>query len=88
MIPEEEVLIASKMAHSIYTLDPYDFVSKGFIGGIWCHGIQRIRSKLLPAGETKRFSTTTIKPEVEVGIATKMAYSTYALDPYELVRKG
>ena len=88
MIPEEEVLIAFKMAHSTCTLDPYEFVSRGLKGGIWYSGLQRIRTELLPAGQTKRFSTSTIIPEVEVGIASKMAQSTYALDPYELVWKG
>ena len=36
----------------------------------------------------KRFSTWAMIPEVEVGIAYKMAQNTYALDPYELVWKG
>ena len=88
MIPQAEVLIAFKMALSTCTLDPYEFVSRGLKGGIWYSGLQRIRTELLPAGQTKRFSTSTIIPEVEVGIAYKMAHSTYALDPYELVRKG
>ena len=33
MIPEEEVLIAFKIVKNTYTLDPYDFVSKGLKGG-------------------------------------------------------
>ena len=50
--------------------------------------IQRMRTELLPVGQTKRFFTLAIIPEVKVSIASKMAHSTYALDPYELVRKG
>ena len=88
MIPEEEVLIAFKTAHSTCTLDPYEFVSRGLKGGIWYSGLHRIRTELLPTGQNKRFTTSTIIPEVEVGMAYKMAHSTYVLDPYELVLKG
>ena len=56
--------------------------------GIWDTGLQQIRTELLPAGQAKRFSTSTIIPEVEVDIDSKMTHNTYALDPYESVSKG
>ena len=33
MIPKVEVLIAFKMVHSTYTIDPYEFVSRGLKEG-------------------------------------------------------
>ncbi|MFJ1145228.1 hypothetical protein ACIKK6_33230, partial [Bacillus thuringiensis] len=50
--------------------------------------IQRIRTELLPAGQTKKFSTWAMIPAEEVLIAFKMAHSTYTLDPYEFVSRG
>ena len=88
MIPEEEVLIAFKMVHSTCTLDPYEFVSRGLKGGIWYSGLQRIRTELLPAGQTKRFSTWAIIPVLlEVGISSKMAHNNHALDLCKFVSR-
>ena len=72
IIPEEEVLIAFKIAYSTYTLDPYDFVGKRLKLEIW-----------YPAGQTKIFPLCAILAEVEVVIALKIVDVSNTLDPYE-----